>query len=64
MPDEGLGIAGIGFQHFKAAVAGDIGDLEEIRTTLVSLASGLPILFPITIFRHAYAHTGMHKYRW
>ena len=36
VPDEGLGIAGIGFQHFKAPVAGDIGDLEEIRATLDS----------------------------
>ena len=30
-PDEGLGIAGIGFEHFKAAVAGDVGDLDAVR---------------------------------
>jgi hypothetical protein len=34
MPDEGLGIAGIGFQHFKATVTGHVGDLEQVRATL------------------------------
>src|SRR5205807_3525214 len=34
MPDEGLGIAAIGFQHFKAAVAGYIGDLDQVRAAL------------------------------
>jgi hypothetical protein len=34
MPDKGLGIAGIGFQHLKAAVAGYVGDLEQVRTAL------------------------------
>jgi len=30
-PDEGLGIAGIGFEQFKAAVAGYVGDLDAVR---------------------------------
>jgi hypothetical protein len=34
MPDEGLGIAAIGFQHFKAAVAGHVGDLDQVGAAL------------------------------
>ena len=28
MSDEGLGIAAVGFQHFEAAMAGHLGDLD------------------------------------
>src|SRR6266446_560109 len=34
MPDEGLGIARIGLEHFEAAVAGHVGDLEQVRAPL------------------------------
>ena len=30
MPDEGLGIAGIGLEHFETAMAGDVGDLDQV----------------------------------
>jgi len=30
VPDEGLGIAAIGLEHFEAAVAGHVGDLEQV----------------------------------
>jgi hypothetical protein len=34
MPDEGLRIAAIGLEHFKAAVAGHIGDLDQVGAAL------------------------------
>ena len=34
MPDEGLGIAAIGLEHFKAAVAGHVGDLDQVGPAL------------------------------
>jgi hypothetical protein len=36
MPDEGLGIAAIGLEHFKAAVAGHVGDLDKVGAALHS----------------------------
>jgi hypothetical protein len=30
MPNEGLGVAAIGLEHFKAAMAGHVGDLDQI----------------------------------
>jgi hypothetical protein len=34
MPDEGLGVSAIGFQHLEAAVAGHVGDLDQVGTAL------------------------------
>src|SRR5262249_22842463 len=34
MPHEGLRIAAIGLEHFKAAVAGYVGDLDQVGATL------------------------------
>ena len=34
MPDERLGIARIGLEHFEAAVASDVSDLEQVRAPL------------------------------
>jgi hypothetical protein len=34
VPDERLGIARIGLEHFEAAVAGHVSDLEQVRATL------------------------------
>src|SRR5215470_2166608 len=34
MPDEGLGVAAIGLEHFKAAVAGHVGDLDQVGAAL------------------------------
>jgi len=34
MPDEGLGIAAIGLEHFETAVSGHIGDLDQVGAAL------------------------------
>jgi hypothetical protein len=34
MPDEGLGIAGIGLEHLQTAVAGHVGDLDQVGAAL------------------------------
>ena len=34
MADEGLGVAAIGLEHFKAGVAGHVGDLDQVGATL------------------------------
>ena len=39
MPNEGLGIAAIGLEHFKAAVAGHVGDLDQVGAALQDAAS-------------------------
>lgn len=34
MSDKGLGVAAIGLEHFKAAMAGEIGDLDQVGAAL------------------------------
>jgi hypothetical protein len=34
MPDKGLGIAAVSLEHFQAAVAGHVGDLDQVRAAL------------------------------
>jgi len=34
VPDEGLGITAVGLEHFKAAVAGYVGDLDQVGASL------------------------------
>jgi hypothetical protein len=34
MPDKGLGIAGIGLEHLQTAVAGHVGDLDQVGAAL------------------------------
>jgi hypothetical protein len=34
MPDEGLGIAAIGLEHFETAVSGHIGNLDQVGAAL------------------------------
>ena len=34
MSDEGLGIAGIGLEHLEAAVAGHVGNLDQVGAAL------------------------------
>src|SRR5262245_50599602 len=34
MPDEGLGIAAIGLEHFKAAMAGHVSDPDQVGAAL------------------------------
>jgi len=41
MPDEGLGVAGIGLEHFKAAVASYVGDLDQVSAEVTKPARRL-----------------------
>ena len=34
MPDEGLGIAAIGLEHLQTAVAGHVGNLDQVGAAL------------------------------
>jgi hypothetical protein len=39
VPDERLGIARVGLEHFEAAVAGHVSDLEQVRARFTALVT-------------------------